>query len=139
MNITDPVSSIMTQSVLTIEMDDSLFNAKQAFDKNKIRHLPVLKDGALVGILSLTDIMRLSFGDTYGEDQAGIDNVMYDMLTINEVMKAEPISVETSASIEEAARIFSENEFHALPVLADGKLAGIVTTTDIIKALLESQ
>lgn len=128
----------MTKSVLTVEVSDSLFNAKETFDKNKIRHLPVIEGGKLVGILSLTDIMRLSFGDTYGEDQAGVDNVMYDMLSISEVMKADPISVNTSSTIEEAAKIFSANEFHALPVLENGKLAGIVTTTDIIKALLES-
>jgi CBS domain-containing protein len=82
--------------------------------------------------------MRLSFGDTYGEDQAGVDNVMYDMLTISEVMKADPVSVSTNSSIKDAAEIFAANEFHALPVLESGKLAGIVTTTDIIKALLKS-
>ena len=139
MNINDPISSIMTKSVLTINVDDSLFDAKKVFDKNKIRHLPVIQDGKLVGILSLTDIMRLSFGDTYGEDQAGIDNVMYDMLTINEVMKADPVSVESTSTIKEAAEIFSKNEFHALPVLQDGQLGGILTTTDIIKALLLTQ
>ena len=139
MNMSDHISSIMTSSVLTVDVEESLFEAKKLFDEKKIRHLPVLKGGKLVGILSLTDIMRLSFGDTYGEDQAGIDNVMYDMLSIDEVMKANPVSIEESNSIKEAAEIFANNEFHALPVLSNGKLTGIVTTTDIIRALLATQ
>lgn len=137
--MSDTISSIMTSSVLTVDVEESLFDVKKIFDENKIRHLPVIREGKLVGILSLTDIMRLSFGDTYGEDQAGIDNVMYDMLTIDEVMKANPISVDESSSIREAAEIFANNEFHALPVLSNGKLTGIVTTTDIIRALLVNQ
>ena len=139
MNMSDHISSIMTSSVLTVDVEESLFEAKKLFDEKKIRHLPVLQGGKLVGILSLTDIMRLSFGDTYGEDQAGIDNVMYDMLSIDEVMKANPVSIEESNSIKEAAEIFANNEFHALPVLSNGKLTGIVTTTDIIRALLATQ
>ncbi len=61
------------------------------------------------------------------------------MLTINEVMKADPVSVDSTSTIKEAAEIFSKNEFHALPVLHDGHLSGIITTTDIIKALLKTQ
>lgn len=138
MNIKQPVSSIMSKEVFTINVSESLFSAKEKFGKFGIRHLPVLEDKKLVGMLSLTDILRLSFGDTYGVDEAGIDNVMYDMLTIEQVMKTKLISVKPEQSIHDVAEIFATKEFHALPVVDKGLLIGIVTTTDVIRFLLDS-
>ena len=138
MTIDSPVTDLMSKSVLTIEKSASLFDVKELFDRKKIKHLPITENGKLVGILSLTDIMRLSFGDTYGEDQAGVDNVVYDMLTIDEVMKGKPICIRSDQTIREAAEIFSKNEFHALPVIEHDELVGIITTTDIIQFLLKN-
>jgi len=56
-----PISQIMSRHLYTVNLDNSLYEAKKTFDKHKIRHLPVVKGRKLVGILSLTDIMRLRF------------------------------------------------------------------------------
>jgi CBS domain-containing membrane protein len=58
------------------------------------------------------------------------------MLSINQVMKHSPVTVNSEDTIQDAAQIFSEKEFHALPVVDDGELVGIVTTTDIMKFFL---
>ena len=63
---------------------------------------------------------------------------MYDMLTIEQVMKTKLISVKPEQSIYDAAEIFATKEFHALPVVDKGVLIGIVTTTDVIRFLLDS-
>ena len=76
----------------------------------------------------------MSFGNAF--DQSDMDDGIFDMLHINQVMKHSPVTVSTGSSIKEAGQILADKEFHALPVMDDGKLVGIITTTDIIKFFL---
>ena len=133
----EKVSTIMTQDVLTVDINDSLQKVSDLFSTNKLRHLPVLSHGSLVGMISHTDILRISFGNTFGEDQSDADQAIFDMLSINQVMKHSPVSVSADQTITEAAVILSEKEFHALPVTNDNELVGIVTTTDLIKHYID--
>ncbi len=133
----EPISKIMTSSVFSLKKGDDLFAAEEMFKKHKIRHLPVLENGQIVGILSQTDLARISFVDNFGGDEGDVDTAVYNMLTLDQVMKQKPITIQTNQTIREAAEILSKNEFHALPVVEEGKLVGIVTTTDLINFLLE--
>ncbi|WP_422361653.1 CBS domain-containing protein [Reichenbachiella sp.] len=132
----EPISTIMTKDVSTIDVNSTLHEVNEIFAKNHFRHLPVLANNQLVGIISQTDILRISFGNTFGEEQGEADQAIFDMLSINQVMKHDPVIIGHDQTIREAAQIFTEHEFHALPVLADGITVGIVTTTDIIKYFL---
>lgn len=131
----EKVANVMTRELITISVNDSLQNANTIFRNKKIRHLPVVAGDNLVGILSQTDILRISFGNTFG-DQEGGDDAIFDMLSINQVMKHSPVTVSPEDTIKDAAEILANKEFHALPVVDDGKLSGIVTTTDLIKYFL---
>lgn len=126
----------MTKDVYKINVDQSLKQAERMFDKYRIRHLPVVKDDNLVGILSLTDVLRLSFGNTFGTADFEVDEAIVDMLSIEQVMKHKPRVVQSSDPIKDVAEILTNEEFHALPVVEGVKLVGMVTTTDIIKFLL---
>ncbi|MEP2026707.1 MAG: CBS domain-containing protein [Reichenbachiella sp.] len=132
------VATIMTKDVLTVGINQSLREVNEIFAKNHIRHLPVVSGRDLVGIISQTDILRISFGNTFGEGQEGADEAIFDMLSINQVMKQNPMVIGKDQTIREAAQIFTEQEFHALPVLSGHSVVGIVTTTDIIKYFLEA-
>ena len=86
----------------------------------------------------MTDIHRISFGGNFGDDQKEVDTAIFDMLTVEQVMKHEPRSVRPEATIKEVAEQLSVEEFHALPVVDDAeKLVGIVTTTDLVNYLIE--
>lgn len=135
MKLNTPVSQIMTKDVYTVAVNHSLAQAKEKCDACKVRHLPVVSGRKLVGILSLTDIMRLSFGDTYGRNEFDVDAAMYDMLTIDQVMKVHPKTVKVDDQIKDVVDILVKEEFHALPVVDGENLAGIITTTDIIRYL----
>ena len=135
MKLNKPVSHIMSDHIYTLNMEDPVGEAKALFDKYRVRHLPVVSKGKLVGILSLTDIMRLSFGDIYGVDQYEVDSSMYEMLSINEVMRANPRTVSSDSLIKDVVDMLIKEEFHALPVVDEDRLIGIVTTTDLIKYL----
>lgn len=137
-SLNSAVSEIMTRDVYTIEMEGKLSEAQRVMTDHHLRHLPVVKDRKLVGILSLTDIQRLSFSNTFGDGELDADDAMYGMLNIAQVMRAHPNTVELSTSIREMATILTKEEYHALPVVSGEDLVGIVTTTDVIKHLLKS-
>jgi len=133
----EKVSQIMTTKVQTVNINNSLQEANNLFNKHHIRHIPVVSGEKLIGILSHTDILRISFGSTFGEEQQGGDEAIFDMLSINQVMKHSPVTVSPEGTLKEAAEILAEKEFHALPVVENEKLVGIITTTDLIKYFLE--
>lgn len=136
MLINRPIKDIMTAQVFSITTSTRLEEAEAMFRKHKVRHLPVTKNHELVGILSLTDLQRISFATSLGEAEEEIDNAMYEMLGIEQVMQSKPVSIQQNASVKDAAEILASREFHALPVLDNKQLVGIVTTTDLIKFLL---
>lgn len=134
--MTSVVRDIMSDDVVKVTPTTSLVEAKKLFDKYKIRHAPVVRQSKLVGIVSLTDIQRLSFGDTYGDGEGDIDRALADMLTVGQVMNYKPVTVTPDDSVKLVAELLTKAEFHALPVVDGDKLVGIVTTTDIIKSML---
>jgi CBS domain-containing protein len=129
----------MTREVVTVQADDSLHRVVELLKKHHIRHVPVLYGKQLVGIISRTDINRLAFSNLFaGEEDA--DEAVFDMLNIQQVMSHKPRVVKDADTIKSVAEILSKEEFHALPVVQEqdeSQLAGIVTTTDVIKYLLE--
>ncbi|MCM4152798.1 CBS domain-containing protein [Arenibacter sp. N53] len=133
----EPVSKIMTTDLITINHTNSLLDAEKLFEKHKIRHIPVVSNKKIIGILSLTDLLRISFVDTYGEDDSHVDTAVYNMLNIEQVMVKNPVHISPTLSIKEVTEILAKKEFHALPVVENGDLVGIVTTTDLLNYLLE--
>jgi CBS domain-containing protein len=79
----------------------------------------------------------VSFVDTYGSDESDVDTAVYNMLSIEQVMVKNLVSVSSTQTIKEVTEVLAKNEFHALPVVDNGKLVGIVTTTDLLNYLLE--
>lgn len=137
----DPISTIMTESVITVNLANTLEEAAKIFKKNHIRHIPVISGNKLIGMLSLTDMKRLSFFEAYttaNDDEEEDAAPIYEMLSIEQVMANNVETIHPDQPIKEVAQIFATNEFHALPVLANGELKGIVTTTDMIKFLLKN-
>jgi CBS domain-containing protein len=132
-----PVSSIMTSQVISLDINTPLREVVNTMKQYKFRHIPVSKSGELAGIISKSDINRLTFSSMF-EGQAEADEAVLELLSLEQVMTANPRTVHADAPIKELAEIFSKEEFHALPVINEtGKLVGIVTTTDVIRFMLE--
>jgi CBS domain-containing protein len=132
-----PVTTIMTENVITLKRSDSLETAEKLFKKHHIRHIPVVSGNVIIGMLSYTDLLRISFADSVYDDDDHVDSIVYNMFTIEQVMVKKIVSVSPSNSIKEVAEILSKSEFHALPVVDKNVLVGIVTTTDLINYLLK--
>ncbi|WP_271406918.1 CBS domain-containing protein [Tenacibaculum soleae] len=131
-----PVSAIMSKNVITLSSSDDLMLAEKLFKKEKIRHIPVVSGSEIKGMLSYTDLLRISFADAADEDEKDVDTVVYNMFTIDQVMAKNLVTVNSSSTIKEVAEILAKKEFHALPVVDNNVLVGIVTTTDLINYLL---
>lgn len=132
-----PVSTIMTTQLVVLNTTDSLEKAERLFKKHKIRHIPVIESQhRIVGMLSLTDLLRISFADGAYEDEEDIETVVYEMFSLPQVMAKNIKTVAPDTTIKEVAELLAKEEFHALPIVDEGNLVGIVTTTDLIKYLL---
>ncbi|UWY29299.1 CBS domain-containing protein [Flavobacterium sp. TR2] len=132
----EPISHIMTKTVVTANEKDDLKTVVEKLKSNTIRHIPIVKGKEVVGIISRTDINRLTFGALF-EGQDNADEAILEMLSISQVMTSKPKTVSPDMIIRDLAEIFVKEDFHALPVVDNGELKGIVTTTDVVKYFLE--
>ncbi len=132
-----PVSTIMSKDIIALNRTDDLERAELLFKRHNIRHIPVVSGEVIIGMLSYTDLLRISFADAVDESEKDVDTLVYNMFTIDQVMAKNITSVDSETSIKEVAEILASKEFHALPVVDDGRLVGIVTTTDLINYLID--
>ena len=137
MDSNTPISKIMTTNVIALTLNNSLLDAEQLFKSYKIRHIPVVRNKDIIGILSLTDLQRISFADTNENHEPEIVDTYFENLSVEQVMIKNPIQVVSTKTIKEVAQILSKNEFHALPIVEDHELIGIVTTTDLLNYMIE--
>lgn len=114
----------MTPKLITVAPRDSLAKAKALMDSGNFRHLLVLEDGRLIGILSDRD-MRLHSG-------------YLDSTRVDAVMTSDPVTITPTTTVEEAARLMLRLKISAVPVVDfDGKPVGILSTSDILRAFLD--
>jgi len=134
-----PVSTIMTTNLIKLTISDDLTKAESLFKHHKIRHIPVVHGATIIGMLSYTDLLRISFADAIDDDddEVIIDTTVYNMFTVEQVMAKKLTTITPETTIKEAAELLATKEFHALPVCEEHVLVGIITTTDLIKYLLE--
>jgi CBS domain-containing membrane protein len=132
-----PVSAIMTKEVIKLRLSDDLTKAEKLFKQHKIRHIPVVDGNKIKGMLSFTDLLRISFVDAVDDDAEIVDTTVYNMFTIEQVMAKKLVKISPETTIKETAEILATKEFHALPVCEGDLLVGIVTTTDLIKYLID--
>lgn len=137
MRYVPPISEIMSKNIIALNRDDDLETAEILFKRHKIRHIPVVNGEIIIGMLSYSDLLRISFADAVFDNEEEVDTLVYNMFTIDQVMVKNVVTVSPTATIKDVAKILSEKEFHALPVVEDGSLVGIVTTTDLLKYLLK--
>lgn len=134
----ESIKNVMTNKVVSVTTQDSLMEAEKLFKKNHIRHIPVTEGKKIKGMLSYTDLLRISFVDSYNEEEVEVSSAVYDMLSIEQVMAKNVLTIPEESTVKDAAEILVKKEFHALPVTAEnGNLVGIVTTTDIMQYLLD--
>lgn len=129
------VGKRMTKNPRTVGPDDPLSRAADIMKESRINHLPVVEAGALVGILSDTDLRNASLASSRGAP--GGDVPPRDR-PVREVMKTEVWSLTPEDSVEDALLVITRRKFGALPVLSGDRLVGIITKIDLLNALADA-
>jgi signal-transduction protein with cAMP-binding, CBS, and nucleotidyltransferase domain len=137
MNVLAPVSTIMTTDVIYVAERDRLTTVRDIFKKNRIHHIPVVRSGEVVGIISKEDLLLFLKGLGKNSTERVINETRLRTYNVETIMTRGVGKLEPTDRINVALDIFSKNLFRALPVVENNKLVGIVTTFDIIKALNE--
>ncbi|MBD0836347.1 CBS domain-containing protein [Aestuariibaculum suncheonense] len=122
----------MTQNVVALNRTDDLERAEALFNQYRIKHIPVVCKDVVIGMLSFTDLQKISLAEATN-DEHDINTVVYNSYTIEQVMTKRVVTITPDTSIKEAATILSTSSFHALPVVEEGMLIGIVTTRDLLR------
>ena len=129
------VRDYMVSKVETLTPDDSMDAAVVLVRSRRIRHIPIVESGTLVGIVTDRDLKRAMPSPLTGADQATYELVA-ETTTVRQIMTRSPTTIAPDAPLREAVRILCDKKFGALPVVADGALVGIITETDLLRAFL---
>jgi CBS domain-containing protein len=131
-----PISSIMTKNIISVDINDGLDRAEHLFKKHNIRHMPVTRNKKIVGMLSMNDILRLSFADGAFQEEGSVKSEIYEMFNIQQLMVRTPETISSKDTIRDATSLLVKRKYHSLPVVDDGNVVGMVTTTDLMKYYL---
>jgi CBS domain-containing protein len=133
MSINDPISSLMTTSVVTISPDQKLLDLKHIYEKHKFHHhVPVTENGKLVGMVSLIDFMREVSHASLDEEEE-----VYHRSVVRDIMRINPVAVTPETPIAQVAEILSKGEIRSVVIAQENEIRGIVTTADIIRYFLK--
>jgi acetoin utilization protein AcuB len=113
----------MTQHPVTVSPHDTLAVAQDKMTAGRFRRLPVVQDDVLVGILTDRDMRR----------HVGVE----ERTRVEAAMTETPLTVSPLTTVEEAVQLMLKYQISGLPVLENGKVVGIITTSDVLKAFLE--
>lgn len=129
------VRTRMTPNVHTASPDTTIAEALMLTRAHRIRHLPVVADDRLVGLVTDRDL-RLATPPIWAEERDELKQQLHSR-RVGEVMVKEIITTSPVTPIEEAAKQLYENRIGCLPVMDDDRLVGILTETDLLRALVE--
>ena len=132
------VRDLMTPTPISVSPNTPVDEARTLMQQHRIRHLPVLDHGNLVGIVSDRDI-RLALPSPATSLSVYEIGYLLTRLTVAEIMTRDPLTITPERPITEAIKRMLAHKVGALPVVAAGQLVGIVTRTNLLQAFLLSQ
>ncbi|OFW10901.1 MAG: hypothetical protein A3G20_07065 [Acidobacteria bacterium RIFCSPLOWO2_12_FULL_59_11] len=128
------VRDYMTSHPETLDVNNTLLDAVLLLRRTSMRHIPILEDNRLVGILTDRDVARFApsmFLPLSPQEY----NRVFEETIIDKVMTRDPLSTNPDAPLGEAVHLLHQNRLGCLPVIEEGRLVGIITTTDLLRAL----
>jgi acetoin utilization protein AcuB len=126
----------MTPDPFTLTEEDRVKTAVQHLLSAGIRHVPILRDGALVGIVTDRDLRRALPSLEAGASPAKYQAFM-ERTTLRDIMTVDPVTCTPDTDIADAVEIFVERKLGAIPVVDGDELVAILTQIDVLRAFLE--
>jgi CBS-domain-containing membrane protein len=130
----DPVSAAMSRELVTVAVGQSLSDARRVLTEGSFHHVPVVSGTTVVGMLSSTDLLRVSEGCDAVPLQ--VDGIAERAPGLRSLMRQDLIRLNPHDTVRRACELFADGRFHAIVVVDDaGALLGLLTTTDVIRHL----
>jgi CBS domain-containing protein len=132
------VRELMSKGVVTIEDTATCHEAVERMMRSRVRHLPVVdRRGTLIGVVTDRDLRHYLFEPaTFNRIASESVEKLLKAVTVSKVMSAPAVCVAADDTLETAARRMLDDKIGALPVLDEGRLAGIVTETDLLRRVV---
>jgi len=134
-NITAPISTIMSTNLKTVLGRDSIAKAKEIFDNHKIHHLPVIGFNTVRGVLSKVDLITFLRGSLRNRTDDFLEETRLKSWKVDEIMTPNFVALNKNDSVIKALEIFASNEVHCILIQEEEQLVGILTPHDIILSL----
>ena len=131
------VADIMTRKVTTLDRNDSLEVANDLMGLARIRHLPVVEDGRVLGVVSERDVLRSALASALGYGEKARKTLLRSVL-VKEVMSEPAVTIAPSADLDEAIHTMLDRKIGCLPVVADGVLVGLLSESDVLASVLRA-
>jgi CBS domain-containing protein len=126
------IAEVMSRSLVTLTPEQTLRDAVELLRSKHIRHLPVVEDSKLIGIVTDRDVKRATPSLLSGVDRDEYDRVL-DETKIAQIMTREPMTVTPETGLKAAVKIFIDRKVGALPVVSGSQLVGIITEIDLLR------
>lgn len=127
------VADLMSTDLVTLTEDETLAHAQRCMARGRIRHLPVVRDGRLTGLITHRDLLAASFS-IFAEVERNEQRRIFDTVRVVEAMHRDVVTVSPDLGVSQAASILLENKYGCLPVVdGQGVLVGIVTEADFLR------
>jgi CBS domain-containing protein len=125
------VRDIMQTKIVTIGVTERLSTVEDIMTLGRVRHIPVVHGGRLVGVLSHRDLLRASLSElgSYGVEAR---RAFLHAIEIERVMSTPPIVIDPDATVQLAARLMADHKIGCLPVVDGDELVGLLTETDVL-------
>ncbi len=131
------VQNWMTRNPTTIEADTPFLEARLILKEKKIRHLPVLDRGRLIGVVSDRDLKEAAPSGATTLDVYEL-NYLLAKMKVRDLIKRDPITIKPTNSVEKAAQVMHDHKIGCLPVVDDaGALVGLITETELLEVMVE--
>lgn len=131
------VQEIMTTDITTVGRNDDLRMVDDLMEGGHLRHMPVLEDADLVGIVSQRDVFSARMSSTMGVGEKGQRGFLHTIL-VKEVMSHPVTTIGPETLVSDAASMMMDQGIGCLPVVSDSRLVGIITKTDLLRRLRET-
>ena len=128
------VSELMATDVVTVDLNDDLRLVDDIMAERHIRHIPVMEDGVVVGLVSQRDVFKARMSSTMGYGEMG-QRTFLRTIAVKEIMAHPVITIAPETTVNEAVDLIVDKGIGCLPVVRGEQLVGIVTKTNLLQHL----
>ena len=132
------VRDLMTETVFTVSPADDLATLYDLMDSRHVRHVPVVEDEELVGLVTSTELSRSALGKV-DELPLSEERAMLRRRHVRDIMLGEPDTIEPDSLLQDAAELLLESKIGCLPVVEGLRLVGIITEADFVSDFLKTE